>query len=204
MRKSPSSERSTATVDIILDTVALEIEAVGFARLTTNRVAERAGVSVGSLYQYFPNTHALIAALHDRSLKVHRDVLDRAVAAGTSPHEVIRQVGESIIYAFMARPRWHTEFRLYRNAAEGDRPLDQTLESGAERLAELLRARGVSAEMAPLLAFGIVHGSFGIYEGVIARAGRDWDVVRARQMLGLIVNLVAGLESMVIGRRAYE
>src|SRR5262245_50849052 len=109
MRKSPSSERSAATVDVILDAAELEIESTGFAHLTTNRVAERAGVSVGSLYQYFPNKQALIAALHDRALKVHHDVLDRAIAAGTPPNEVIRQIGESIIDAFTARPRWHRE-----------------------------------------------------------------------------------------------
>jgi AcrR family transcriptional regulator len=63
-RKIPIQSRSAATVAAILEAAARILEASGFEGYTTNAVAERAGVSVGSLYQYFPNkdviTHALI------------------------------------------------------------------------------------------------------------------------------------------------
>lgn len=62
-RKTPRQARSRATVDILLDATALLLIEDGHARATTNRIAERAGVSVGSLYQYFPNRAALVAAL---------------------------------------------------------------------------------------------------------------------------------------------
>ena len=65
-RKSPRQQRSQQTVDTILQATARVLAKHGYAGTNTNRIAETAGVSVGSLYQYFPNKNALIAALHDR------------------------------------------------------------------------------------------------------------------------------------------
>ena len=65
-RKKPRQSRSQATVDVILDAAARIFVETGFAAATTNAIAERAGVSVGSLYQYFPNKLALLAALKER------------------------------------------------------------------------------------------------------------------------------------------
>ena len=65
-RKSPRQDRSKVTVDAILDATAHIIVTDGYDQLSTNRVAERAGVSIGSLYQYFPNKEALVGELVDR------------------------------------------------------------------------------------------------------------------------------------------
>jgi AcrR family transcriptional regulator len=66
-RKKPRQARSVATVGIILDAAALVLVDEGYERATTNRIAERAGVSIGSLYQYFPNRNALLATLSSRT-----------------------------------------------------------------------------------------------------------------------------------------
>lgn len=63
-RKQPSQQRSQQMVDNILEATARILVERGYAGTNTNIVAERAGVSVGSVYQYFPNKDALIAALH--------------------------------------------------------------------------------------------------------------------------------------------
>ncbi len=68
-RKRPRQARSRATVDAILAATAQVLVADGYDRTSTNRVAERAGVSVGSLYQYFPNKEALVGELVDRFSK---------------------------------------------------------------------------------------------------------------------------------------
>lgn len=65
-RKKPAQSRSAETVHIILEGAARILEERGFAGYTTNAIAERAGVSIGSLYQYFPGREALRSALIER------------------------------------------------------------------------------------------------------------------------------------------
>jgi AcrR family transcriptional regulator len=65
-RKEASQERSRATVDALVDATARILVREGFDKASTNRIAEVAGVSVGSLYQYFPSKEALVAAVIER------------------------------------------------------------------------------------------------------------------------------------------
>ena len=67
-RKKPVQTRSTATVDAILQATIQVLIAIGKERLTTTQVALRAGVSVGTLYQYFPNKSALLQACLERHM----------------------------------------------------------------------------------------------------------------------------------------
>jgi AcrR family transcriptional regulator len=63
VRKQPRQRRSADTVAVILEAAAHILDKQGSAKFNTNAVAERAGVSIGSLYQYFPGKQALLAAL---------------------------------------------------------------------------------------------------------------------------------------------
>jgi len=74
-RKSPVQARSAASVDAILEATIQVLLQVGKERLTTTKVALRAGVSVGTLYQYFPNKSALLKA----ALKRHMDEVTEAI-----------------------------------------------------------------------------------------------------------------------------
>ena len=67
-RKSPSQERSRQTVERILDAAARIFHEQGYTGATTNHIADEAGLSIGSLYQYFPNKDALLAALTKRHI----------------------------------------------------------------------------------------------------------------------------------------
>jgi AcrR family transcriptional regulator len=67
-RKSPSQERSRLTVERILEAAARIFHEQGYAGATTNDIADEAGLSIGSLYQYFPNKDALLAALTKRHI----------------------------------------------------------------------------------------------------------------------------------------
>lgn len=62
-RKQPVQERSQATVDAVLEATLQVLKREGFQALTTTRVAQRAGVSVGTLYQYFPDKASIVTAL---------------------------------------------------------------------------------------------------------------------------------------------
>ena len=65
-RKTASQERSRATVDALVEATARILVKEGFDKASTNRIAEVAGVSVGSIYQYFPSKEAIVAAVIDR------------------------------------------------------------------------------------------------------------------------------------------
>src|SRR5947207_4379776 len=67
-RRRPRQERSRDTVEAIVEAAAQVFERHGYAAGTTNRIAERAGVSIGSLYQYFPNKDAIVAELARRHI----------------------------------------------------------------------------------------------------------------------------------------
>ena len=98
-RKTPLQARSAASVDAILQATVQVLLREGKSKLTTTRIAHRAGVSVGTLYQYFPNKRSLLQAL----LKVHLDRVAVAIedaclrAQGAS----LEEMAESITSAFV-------------------------------------------------------------------------------------------------------
>jgi len=108
-RKLPRQDRSRATVDAILEAAARVLVKEGFERTTTNRVAEAAGVSVGSLYQYFPSKEALVAALVDRhNLEMRAEVLAALERVKALPlDEAARAMVELCVSAHAVEPELH-------------------------------------------------------------------------------------------------
>jgi len=98
-RKSPVQARSAASVDAILEATVQVLLNVGKERLTTTRVASRAGVSVGTLYQYFPNKSALLQA----ALKRHMDEITEAIELVCKEQRgrTLRQMATALITAFL-------------------------------------------------------------------------------------------------------
>lgn len=82
-RKQPRQARAKATVDALLEACGQVLERHGLQGLNTNRVAERAGASIGSLYQYFPAKEALLQALADRERA--RLLAELVRLSGTAP-----------------------------------------------------------------------------------------------------------------------
>lgn len=79
-RRIPSQERAKARVDSILTATRELLLEAGIGAVTTARVAERAGIPVGSVYQYFPNKKAILAALYEDYLSGVRAVMDEFAA----------------------------------------------------------------------------------------------------------------------------
>lgn len=79
-RRTPRQYRSRQTVEAVLAAVPLVLKRHGAKSITTNRIAEVAGVSIGSLYQYFPDKRSVFSALHERHVEDVRSVLHRHIA----------------------------------------------------------------------------------------------------------------------------
>lgn len=75
-RKLPQQDRSKFTVEAILTATAHILTEEGYDKASTNRIAERAGISIGSLYQYFPNKESLITALRDRHVSSIMEIVE--------------------------------------------------------------------------------------------------------------------------------
>ncbi|MEO0962725.1 MAG: TetR/AcrR family transcriptional regulator [Pseudomonadota bacterium] len=105
-RKSPKQARSSETVEAIVEAAARILEVKGVEGFNTNAVALRAGVSIGSLYQYFPNKHALIAELLRRSVASLRDGVTQAaqLAQGAPLREGMRLLIRAAVDHQLARP----------------------------------------------------------------------------------------------------
>jgi len=102
-RKRPRQERAQATVDAILDATAHILVRDGYDNLSTNRVAQRAGVSIGSLYQYYPNKEALVGELVDRYSAMLFDMVIQALA--TMQDAEPRHVASSLVRAMIETKR---------------------------------------------------------------------------------------------------
>lgn len=109
-RKHTVQARSKVTVDAIRQAALQVLLAEGLARTTTTRVAQRAGVSVGSLYQYYPNRSALLASL----LEWHLTLVADAVETACSHHHGtdLDTMADALVNAFVSAKLEHADISL--------------------------------------------------------------------------------------------
>ena len=108
-RKTPQQERSRRTVESVLEAAAQVFAQRGYANTTTNHIAARAGVSIGSLYQYFPSKDAILLALAERHMErsfaaAMHEVGDKRTAPVP---ELLRALVDALVQAHQAEPRLH-------------------------------------------------------------------------------------------------
>jgi AcrR family transcriptional regulator len=136
-RKKPRQERSVATVDAILDATARVLCTTGYDRASTNRIALAAGVSVGSLYQYFPSKEALVAALAGRHMSTMTAVIRAKLSeVAKAPMPVaVRTIIMAMFEAHAVDPKLH-----------------KVLIEEVPRIGRLENLRGVEKEVEALVA----------------------------------------------------
>lgn len=108
-RKNALQARSRATVDALVEATARILVRDGFEKASTNRIAEIAGVSVGSLYQYFPSKEALVAAVIDRHNEEIMGLVRTALAevADLPIDKAVRKLVTVAIEAHRIDPKLH-------------------------------------------------------------------------------------------------
>ena len=79
-RRNPTQARARHTIETIFEATARIIEREGAAALNTNRIAERAGISIGTLYEYFPNREAILIAMARRQLAADEEAVRAALS----------------------------------------------------------------------------------------------------------------------------
>jgi AcrR family transcriptional regulator len=164
-RKSPVQARSTASVDAILEATIQVLLQIGKERLTTTRVASRAGVSVGTLYQYFPNKSALLQA----SLKRHLNEVADAVETVCRQQQgkSLEQMATALITAFLdAKLRdAKTSAALYSVSSDvdGARIAQEVGARSNQAIVEMLQTTSDPHLTDPRLVASMVQGAmFGI------------------------------------------
>ena len=142
-RRKPKQRRSRQTVEAILDAVLRILKREGNRGVTTNRIAEVAGVSIGSVYQYFPDKRAIFAALHERHIEqidrmVERTLVEHAASPLT---ELMTALIEGMLEAHRADPELYEMMAAeVPHRAGGTRDFSVRLH-GAFRLALAARPR---------------------------------------------------------------
>jgi len=122
-RKTPVQARSTVTVEAIFEATIQVLLSHGVDRLTTTRVAERAGVSVGTLYQYYPNKKSLLFAVLENHL--NRVMTRVEVACVNACHKPLAEMIRAMVEAFMdaKMERADISVALYRVSADVGGPM---------------------------------------------------------------------------------
>ena len=189
--RQPRQDRSRHKVELIFEATIRLLEKGGLDGLTTNAIALSAGVSIGTLYQFFPNREAILGSLADREIAAMSDRVTEAMENVTiaSTQARIEAVVHAVLESYGARRAAH---RLV---------MEYSLERGGNRLSPLLtkiighlsRERGAGAfrhAMGQADAFVLAHAFAGVLRAMI-RQGRD--APPQKEVANALARLVSGL-----------
>jgi AcrR family transcriptional regulator len=172
VRRRPKQRRARATVESMLDAVIRILKREGAGAMTTNRIAEVAGVSIGSVYQYFPDKRAIFTALHERHIhQIDRLVQNTLVEhAASSLEDLMRAMIEAMVEAHTSDPELY-ELLLTEvpNRADGSREFSVRLHGAfllaiSSRARELKRGRDLD-----VVVFVVTHMVDALSHGAVLR-----------------------------------
>ncbi|NDW03414.1 TetR/AcrR family transcriptional regulator [Jiella pacifica] len=191
-RKQPIQERAQATVAALVEAAARILEENGRAGFSTNAVAERAGVSIGSLYQYFPSKEALLSALIVRETNLLIAEAKTALDEPTGRAALTRLIRACVAHQ-LRRPA------LARLLDFEEAVLPRDIETA--RVAEEFRQIGLSLFSRPDLTsqeppLVVTQDVMAIIKGMIDAAGERGETIQ--------IDLAARVERAVLGYLTYS
>jgi AcrR family transcriptional regulator len=164
-RKIPRQERAHFTVEAILQAAAYILTRLGWDGFTTNAVAERAGVNIASLYQYFPNKEAIVVELQRRHVEEARSKLTRALPE-IARHRTLRETLSLMVQAGIAEhrvaPQLHRVFteelpRSARVEAPNEREGEQQLLAVSQRFLRNVPDGELAAFITRVAVHAVIH-----------------------------------------------
>lgn len=188
-RKSPTQQRSKVTVDAICEATLHVLFRDGYSQLTTTRVAEVAGVSIGSLYQYFPNKKALIAEVMRRHLGgIVKSVLTELESnQDQEVEQLVAILIKTFIDAKLARVKVTRALMAPLAEIDGQNLVRQ---AAAQIVAPMCATLTRRAEMSPQKALMLSTILLGAVEGVVsATIDSDPDRLRVQAFRDAVVGL---------------
>lgn len=195
-RKLASQERSRSTVDALLEATARVLLNEGYDRASTNRIAEVAGVSIGSLYQYFPSKEALVAAVIDRHTQQVSQVTRKAVVKmAASPIEVAAREFVSLgIEGHRVNPKLHAVLSEQIPRVGRLENIETNLREGHALVRGYLEAHRDEIDVADLdlAAFVLVTVVEALTHAAVLRRPDILTGEKARQFVDDVTRLVVG------------
>jgi AcrR family transcriptional regulator len=184
VRRTPTQRRSRQTVDAILEAVLRILKQSGPDAVTTNRIAEIAGVSIGSVYQYFPDKRAIFAALHQR----HVDEIDHLIRSTIVEHEssplevAVRAIIERMIDAHTNDPRLYEVLMMAVPHRAGGAPEFSVRLHATFRLALSARRHEVKKHRDPdKMAFVVANMVESLSHGSVLRRPQGISLATAKE-----------------------
>lgn len=205
-RKQPLQTRSQETVRAIVRAAAQVFANRGYAASTTNHIAERAGVSIGSLYEYFPNKDALLIALMEEHLREARAIL-AAAALDAFAADGLRA---SVRHFVRAMVEFHARDRALHRVLFEETPLPARIRRHLADLEQMITARvrdylraqpGVRRRDLGLAAAVVVHTVEGLTHKLVLYGERDAPVEPyIEEMVTLVTAYLTAASPPVDGR----
>ena len=177
LRRNPTQSRAAATLRAIREATLRILKEEGHARLTTNRIAEVAGISIGSLYQYYADKHAIAAdicnellmselddinRLDRQTLSLARDSLDSTLAFFVDEHVARHRRLYQQLKGFYLEIHWKYDFEVFSRKVHPDKPDTATwLPSALKRHQTVLRIQDyeLAAQMVVNALQGTIHAT---------------------------------------------
>lgn len=196
-RKQPRQARSRALVEAVLDATERVLAQEGTEHATTTRVAEVAGVSVGSLYQYFPSREALMAAVIER--RVERDEQNylalMASLGDASPATVLRAGARHLVELYRREPELYRAMIDEMDRVAREQRVHAMIDDATARTAALiapLRER-LPCDDPELVAHALVTAQIAIVRDAVRRRPELLEDDRLAELLGTLAVRFLGL-----------
>jgi AcrR family transcriptional regulator len=189
-RKSPVQARSTASVSAILEATIQVLLDVGKERLTTTRVAYRAGVSVGTLYQYFPNKSALLQATLKNHLESVADAVDLVCREqrGSPAVQMVTRLVDTFLEAKMKDIKTSVTLYSVSSDVEGSKIAAKTALRINKAIASMLATAREPLEKDPQLVASIVQAAMaGVSRRLLESASPEKNLEPLKQELLLML-----------------